>query len=240
MILQSIARAIREQNYYAVVLEFIIVIAGVVIGFQISAWNEARQDRAGEARYLQQIGADLDYDLRRVDHFLSLYASQAEAAERVIGYHEAVATVDPARYYADVIDVLYFEEHVPRYSSLEALLASGDVGLLSDDRIFTRLLDINLRYEEVAKLQGHKYDDVRDYLYATYGDTLDYAQAIDAWQGDPPDELTPAVIAQARDDLRVKNGLTVVAFNNALLIDQLKLIRAMIVEVQALVRAQSQ
>ena len=38
MILQSLTKAIREQNYYAVVLEFLIVIAGVVIGFQITAW----------------------------------------------------------------------------------------------------------------------------------------------------------------------------------------------------------
>ena len=40
MILPNLTRAIREQNYYAVVLEFLIVIAGVVIGFQITAWND--------------------------------------------------------------------------------------------------------------------------------------------------------------------------------------------------------
>ncbi len=43
MILQNISKAIREQNYYAVVLEFVIVIAGVVIGFQINACNPGRQ-----------------------------------------------------------------------------------------------------------------------------------------------------------------------------------------------------
>ena len=32
MILTNLVKAIREQNYYAVVLEFLIVIAGVVIG----------------------------------------------------------------------------------------------------------------------------------------------------------------------------------------------------------------
>ena len=42
MILANLVKAIREQNYYAVVLEFLIVIAGVVIGFQIQAWNQTR------------------------------------------------------------------------------------------------------------------------------------------------------------------------------------------------------
>ncbi|WP_300544527.1 hypothetical protein [Maricaulis sp.] len=47
MILQNISRAIRTQNWFAVVLEFVIVIAGVVIGFQISAWAD---ERAAEMR----------------------------------------------------------------------------------------------------------------------------------------------------------------------------------------------
>ncbi|MGP1275808.1 MAG: hypothetical protein ACQRW7_10345 [Caulobacterales bacterium] len=62
MILQNISRAIREQNYYAVVLEFVIVIAGVVIGFQINAWNEARGERARERVYLAQLIMDLEAD----------------------------------------------------------------------------------------------------------------------------------------------------------------------------------
>jgi len=41
MILARITKAIREQNWFAVVLEFVIVIAGVAIGFQVTA-NERR------------------------------------------------------------------------------------------------------------------------------------------------------------------------------------------------------
>lgn len=35
----------REQNWVAVALEFLIVVTGVVIGFQITAWNEAQAER---------------------------------------------------------------------------------------------------------------------------------------------------------------------------------------------------
>ncbi len=235
MILDNLSRAIRTQNWLAAGIEFVIVIAGVVIGFQINAWNEGRADRADEDRYLMQVDADLAHDLNRIDHFLELYAAQTAAAERVIGYHEMSGAVDLAAYYADVIAVLYFEEHVPRYASLDALLGSGDVALITDERILTRLLEINLAYEEVAKLQAHKYDDVRDYLYVTFGDTLDYADGIEAWLGDPPAVLAPDVVQQARRDLRVKNGLTVVVFNNNLLVEKLQAIRAMVVEAQGFV-----
>lgn len=45
MILQNLTKAIRDQNWFAVGVEFLIVIAGVVIGFQIQGWNENRADR---------------------------------------------------------------------------------------------------------------------------------------------------------------------------------------------------
>ncbi|MEE2525929.1 hypothetical protein V0U79_06090 [Hyphobacterium sp. HN65] len=48
MILARLSKAFREQNWFAVALEFVIVIAGVVIGFQITAWNTERSDRDRE------------------------------------------------------------------------------------------------------------------------------------------------------------------------------------------------
>ena len=43
MILARLTRAMRQQNWFAVALEFVIVILGVVIGVQVTAWNSARQ-----------------------------------------------------------------------------------------------------------------------------------------------------------------------------------------------------
>lgn len=65
MILARIANAIREQNWFAVVLEFVIVISGVVIGFQVTAWNEARGERQSEIRYLHSLIADVDLNIAR-------------------------------------------------------------------------------------------------------------------------------------------------------------------------------
>jgi len=59
LILARITRAIREQNWFAVVLEFVIVIAGVVIGFQVTAWNAGQQERQREAEYLHQLDVEL-------------------------------------------------------------------------------------------------------------------------------------------------------------------------------------
>jgi len=63
MILDNISRALKEQNWLAAAIEFVIVIFGVVIGFQINAWNESRIEREQErdviARLAVEVGSTL-------------------------------------------------------------------------------------------------------------------------------------------------------------------------------------
>jgi len=60
MILKNISKAIREQNYYAVALEFIIVIAGIVVGFQINAWAINQRLGAEERAFVDRLFADIE------------------------------------------------------------------------------------------------------------------------------------------------------------------------------------
>ena len=59
MILANLVKAIREQNYYAVFLEFVIVILGVVIGFQVTAWNADRERAVRDQRLTERLVSDL-------------------------------------------------------------------------------------------------------------------------------------------------------------------------------------
>ena len=55
MILQNLVKAIREQNWFAVGLELIIVVLGVVMGFQVTAWNSEREDRVTEGHIIARL-----------------------------------------------------------------------------------------------------------------------------------------------------------------------------------------
>lgn len=55
MILRKIAEAIREQNWFTVVLEVLIVVFGVFIGLQVDGWNEDRKARVQERQTLERL-----------------------------------------------------------------------------------------------------------------------------------------------------------------------------------------
>lgn len=84
VILQNISKAIREQNYYAVVLEFVIVIAGVVIGFQINAWNELRQDEAERDAVIGLLLEDLAADIDTIEYGIINEGLKVAVLERIL------------------------------------------------------------------------------------------------------------------------------------------------------------
>ena len=59
MILARLSRAFREQNWFAVALEFVIVIAGVVIGFQIAGAGERQASLAYERDLLHRLHQEI-------------------------------------------------------------------------------------------------------------------------------------------------------------------------------------
>ncbi|MFY0638552.1 hypothetical protein [Maricaulis maris] len=83
MILARIARALKDQNWLAVGIEFVIVILGVVIGFQVTAWNADRASQVRADAYLDRILVDLQTDAHHFtidrDFRLTVLASGEQA-----------------------------------------------------------------------------------------------------------------------------------------------------------------
>ena len=52
LFLNKIAVHLREQNWFALAAEFVIVVAGVFLGIQAANWNEERQERKDEEQIL--------------------------------------------------------------------------------------------------------------------------------------------------------------------------------------------
>ncbi|WP_420434214.1 hypothetical protein [Hyphobacterium sp.] len=96
MILARLSRAIRTQNWFAVVLEFVIVIAGVVIGFQITAWNAERGRHQAEREVLDQIEVSVREDLVELEEELDRFERAETALTHLLAHIEAGDPYDPS------------------------------------------------------------------------------------------------------------------------------------------------
>src|SRR5215217_9271277 len=84
MIPRRVAEHAKTQNWFAVTLDFFIVVIGVFIGIEVAGWNQARQDRQEERRYYGQLLVDLRRDLETFSRVERLTDEYDAAAQLVI------------------------------------------------------------------------------------------------------------------------------------------------------------
>ena len=147
MILARLSRAIRAQNWFAVVLEFIIVILGVVIGFQVTAWNSARQDRVDETAFLERLHLDIELaeslSQRVRERRLQRIGEIVEAIDILFGRSDADALTDTQC--AALGASHYYDIYTADLAAFTELTSIGRVGILRDAELRRALV----QYEQV-------------------------------------------------------------------------------------------
>lgn len=189
MILSRLTHAIREQNWAAVIIEFVIVLSGVVIGFQFTAWNEARQDADREALIISRLLADFTVIEEDVTGVITDLERRAEAASGFIemirdenvevasdafreGLGNTIGTPVPAGRSATYVD----------------LLESGDMQLIRSEELRRALIE----FDEQVRRHEMAYQTLATLVIDNTGVLLDYQSLLQA-VGDAPGPYSGAI-----------------------------------------------
>ncbi len=142
MILSRLMKAIREQNWFAVALEFLIVILGVVIGFQVSLMGQHQAERAREAEYLVR----LDRELSDISGELEQAQDEVEAYfRRITWFLNGIENGDPDLAQQGVWGLIGVTEVVSvnlQPAALSELISGGELGLISNGELRATLASI--------------------------------------------------------------------------------------------------
>ena len=105
MLLRSITKHVKEQNWFAVALDFFIVVVGILIAFQITNWNEGREQRQSERGYLEQLHSDVVELTDRREYYDESRLGNSSRLEQITdftnGYTEDLS--DVRTYYVNVL-----------------------------------------------------------------------------------------------------------------------------------------
>ena len=81
MIFKRFAANLQAQNWFAIGIEFAIVVAGVFVGTQVSNWNAARLEGTETARLIAQLQPELRAQVDFYDTAKAYYAATRHFAE---------------------------------------------------------------------------------------------------------------------------------------------------------------
>ena len=142
MILRRITQHVKDQNWFAVGLDFIIVVAGVVIGIQVANWNEDRQQHVDEAEIIERVAdvfARIKLDAERSRKFHRQITSDLTIVVKSLR-SDNLADSDIDAVKRALFLGTTFQTSADRSGTTRELLSSGQANLLRDKGLLEELV----------------------------------------------------------------------------------------------------
>ncbi|NNC37934.1 MAG: hypothetical protein EX271_06750 [Acidimicrobiales bacterium] len=171
MLLRSLTKHVRDQNWFAVFLDFFIVVAGILIAFQVTNWNEERAERRAEFGYLDTLEQDTNESLIEIAEITAKAEIQEKARETLYEYSIGTRSkLDPDKAVELIEAALWsFPSVEIRQTTFETLQGSGRLGILANEDLVTALQEMAALVEETETEKQHEL-----YALERFGDPLLY------------------------------------------------------------------
>lgn len=161
MILRRLTKHIKDQNWFAVGLDFVIVVVGILIAFQITNWNENRAERAQEVRYLSSMKRDVESSIRILNDSIANLQRQQNARQALYTFHaEPAAVMESDELDKLIADGLFSLERANlNQTTFETLKSSGQMSMIKSSELVKALQDLS------AKIDKAEVDKNEDFQF---------------------------------------------------------------------------
>jgi len=157
MIIRELAVALREQNWFTVVLEVMIVVVGIFIGLQVDGWNEGRKKQQYIEVQLLRIAVDAAEVLAETDRLIVDFdnrIARAQVALEVLDGTPLTEANTPA--FEEALNESYqLNEVEVDLPSLDILMNTGDIDQVADANARIALLALTNKWRRLETVIRH-------------------------------------------------------------------------------------
>ncbi len=173
MLLRRITKHVQNQNWFAVFIDFLIVVVGVFIGIQVANWNGERKDRIEEKMFLERLYQEsqalLDVNSEELKKIESSTNHLAKALTVLFSDQE---TRDlSAQECAAVIRSHVYPKAYDQLPILEELLGTGDLKLITNQSIKNELRAYITFRDRLRSSHGERINELYR-LHSLYPDLI--------------------------------------------------------------------
>ena len=213
MLLRRITKHVQDQNWFAVGIDFAIVVIGVFVGFQVANWNEARADvERSTALKLRLIQDFRTIEQKATEHIDSILAWQATS--QAVRNEILAGTLSPSQagLTERLSDASSWTLPPGRSVTFTEIVSQGDMDILKS----TDLRDALLEFDAFS-IQHHESNLA---LIETFMEELDFMSGLNAILSIPEDQYRSDFASNLEADLNGQDlYIAVYEFANARDID---------------------
>jgi hypothetical protein len=155
MILRRLSQSLKEQNWTAIVIEFILLIVGVFVGIQMANWNEERNDRKSEKDYLLRLQQEIVEILpqAKADHgFLVDDMALIEQLRAYLATGQGGNVLD-ARHCVSAGRSHIYASTIYYPPTIKELISTGRILLIRDPVIKTAIVSFDQSHNAITQLR---------------------------------------------------------------------------------------
>ena len=141
MLLRRLAEAIRNQSWFTVLIEILVVVVGIFIGLQVDGWNDYRKERILERRYLERLSEELIQDIDEMQYGIELANTRRAMGELLIKslQNPSAARDDPTKYITAIEQAGYTFLPAINDSTFEEIKFGGHLGIIQNEGLRTSI-----------------------------------------------------------------------------------------------------
>lgn len=147
MLLRRITKHVTDQNWFAVFIDFLIVVLGILIAFQITEWNEGRQQQQTASNYIERLHEELQANIQDLKQRKAYFEKTRIHA---LNAHDALDKAPEQLELQFLIDVYQASQVIPR-----------DIGRDTYDEILSVGANDAVTNVNVRKRLGNYYRSIK-------------------------------------------------------------------------------
>lgn len=164
MLLRRVSKHVKDQNWFAVVIDFFIVVFGIFIGLQVANWNEARQDKAREVVILQQLSDEFSEIKIQIEEEVDNARERLEATKKVVAVIDAGTAPQNAQIKLAMIENMGLGRVPSSSATYQQLVSNGELSLIRNEELRRALIRYHDTITKNAFLFERTLETVSEYL----------------------------------------------------------------------------
>jgi hypothetical protein len=142
MILRRLSDHVKHQNWFAVGLDFVIVVTGVFIGLQVSNWNDSRETRQRAAVFSERLTADMRYEAWAYEYLIAYNKDVRTGAKATLDALSGTTPLSDEQFLINAYRATQYKYNDRGRATYDELISTGDIGLIYDENLRTTAISL--------------------------------------------------------------------------------------------------
>ena len=132
MILRGLSQSLKQQNWTAIWIEFILLVTGVFLGIQVSNWNQERELAQKAAVFTDRLREDLRVEVWRYEALNLYYLDVTANVQKTVDALESRTPLSNEDLLVAAYRATQYSEFIQYRSTYDELTSTGNIALIRD------------------------------------------------------------------------------------------------------------